>query len=286
MRPAQAPTLLPAAPVRRSWIGILTSVLIHGTVVGVVLWSEAKPDFHLFPQADSVELAARRSRAVGMVYIPPPAPSRVDGRSRIPKPEPKKEEIAPTPPPPPQVAEQPTPKGNEGSPSAEDNVPADGGQAAPSVVPQGLSAPLPPTETPKRHNPSIAFRGGSYGSALGRPDPSPAWRQPPTVEGATPRCTPGPARSASDPMDWGVVAGRIYRMGTSDPLPGADLQVLGTPYHTTSDQNGDYVLRFDAWPLKNCEQQFVRVTMDGFVTQTLVLSIGVTARSDVQLRGR
>ena len=87
-------------------------------------------------------------------------------------------------------------------------------------------------------------------------------------------------------MDWGVVAGRVYRLGTTDPLIGATLQVLGTPYSTISDEQGDYVLRFDAWPLKNCEAQYVRVQLNGFVAQTLVLTIGATTRSDVQLRGR
>ena len=102
----------------------------------------------------------------------------------------------------------------------------------------------------------------------------------------TPRCTPGPPRSAADPIEWGVVAGRVFRLGTTDPLVGATLQILGTPYSTISDEQGDYVLRFDTWPLRNCEAQYVRVQMDGFVAQTLTLSIGVTSRSDVQLRGR
>jgi hypothetical protein len=75
-------------------------------------------------------------------------------------------------------------------------------------------------------------------------------------------------------------------MGTTLPLVGATLQVLGTSYTTISDEQGDYTLKFDTWPLKNCEQQFVRVQLDGFVAQTLVLSMGATNRSDVTLRGR
>ena len=82
------------------------------------------------------------------------------------------------------------------------------------------------------------------------------------------------------------MAGRVYRLGTTDPLIGATLQVLGTPYTATSDEHGDYALRFDTWPLRNCQEEFVRVTLDGFVTQTLNLTIGAASRSDVQLRGR
>lgn len=288
MRPP-APPVLNATDVRRNpWIGIVTSVLIHSTIVTMVLWKEARPDFLLRATADSVELAARQAMAVNMMYLPPPAPSEVDGRSRV-KPPANVPKVPETPPPQPEtVAPEPTPtKGDEGAKSEEDNVPADGGSSAPTVVPDGFGAPTTPTETPRRRNPSIAFRGGVAGSSVAtRSDPSPAWQQPPTLAGATPRCRPGPPRSASDPIDWGVVSGRVYRLGTNIPLVGATLQVLGTPYVTTSDEQGDYTLRFDSWPLKNCEQQYVRVQLDGFVAQTLVLTMGATARSDVTMRGR
>ena len=285
MRPAQPPQLAPLPATRRPWIGVVSSVLIHGTLLTLVLWSEAHPNFSLRPQADSVELAARRARAVSMVYLPPPAPSPIDGRSRIPK---KKPDPAPAPPPPPAPPEErPPAKGDEGAKSAEDNVAADGGASAPSVVPEGLPTPAPPTEPPRRHIPSIAFRGGQPGaSEITRTDPSPTWQAPPTLAGATPRCIPGPPRSASDPIEFGVVQGRVYQLGTSLPLVGATLQVLGTPYSTVSDAHGDYVLRFDSWPLRNCQEEYVRVQLDGFVSQTLNLTIGSVARSDVQLRGR
>lgn len=250
---------------------MVTSILIHGTLLSLVLWHEARPAFLLRPQADSVEIATRRARQVGMVFLPPPAPSKDDGRSRVKQPAqlPKLED--PPPPPPVETTDRTAPKGDDGAPSIEDNVPADGGASAPS---------------PRRHNPSIAFRGGRIGSPLATTEPAPAWQQPPSVAALTPRCQPGPPRSATDPMDWGVVAGRVYSLGTTDPLVGATLQVLGTQYTTVSDEHGDYVLRFDAWPLKNCEAEYVRVQLDGFVSQTLVLGIGATARSDVQLRGR
>ncbi|HET7041909.1 MAG TPA: hypothetical protein VFI13_07810, partial [Gemmatimonadales bacterium] len=189
MRPPQPPQLIaPAAP-RRPWVGVVSSVIIHGTLLAIVLWSEARPDFSLHPQADSVEIAARRARAVSMVFLPPPAPSKIDGRSRIPKPKP---DPAPTPPPPVQPAEKPPAKGDEGARSAEDNPPADGGSAVPTTVPDPIPLPTPPTEAPRRHLPSIAFRGGQPGaSELTRTDPSPTWQAPPSLAGATPRCIPG-----------------------------------------------------------------------------------------------
>lgn len=258
---------------------------IHGSVLFLVLWAERGPDFTLRAHADSVELESRRARAMGMVFIPPPAPSDRDGRARVRRPAESPPAEA-TPPPPPVVADAAPAKGDEGSPSDEDNVPADGGVVAPADAPEGATAPLPVTETPRRRVPSIAFHGGRSGSMIGRTDARPVWREPPSLAGATPRCRPGPPRRASDPIDWGVVAGRIYQMGTTVPLAGANLSILGANYTTTSNENGEYVLRFDSWPLRNCEAQFVRVTLDGFVTQTLTLGIGAAMQSDVQLRGR
>lgn len=287
MRPP-APPVLTATTVRRSpWIGVLTSILIHSSIVTLVIWKEARPDFQLRAQADSVELASRRAKQVQMLYLPP-APSEVDGRARVRPPADVPKVVEPPPPPPETVAPEPEPvRGDEGARSEEDNVAADGGAAAPTAVPDGFGTPNPPTEAPRRRNPSIAFRGGTAGSStVTRTSELPAWQQPPTLAGATPRCRPGPPRSATDPIEWGVVSGRVYRLGTTLPLVGATLQVLGTPYTTVSDEQGDYTLRFDTWPLKNCEQQYVRVQLDGFVAQTLVLSMGATNRSDVTLRGR
>lgn len=288
MRPPEVPILLASEVPRRRplWVSVGTSVLLHGSLLALVLWTEARPDFALRPQADSVELASRRSRQVGMIFLPPPKPSEVDGRSRVVRP-PAPPEVQPPAPEPAQVAPDRTPpKGDEGAPSEEDNVPADGGASAPVEAPDVLAAPAPTSEAPRRHNPSIAFRGGRAGSAITTTNTTPDWQRSPSVADATPRCRPGPPRSATDPIDWGVVAGRVYQLGTTEPLVGAVLQVTGTPYTAVSDEHGDYVLRFDSWPLKNCEAQYVRVQLDGFVTQTLVLAIGTTTRSDVQLRGR
>ena len=286
MRPPQPPQIAIPSATRRPWLGVVTSVLIHGTLLTAVLWTESHPDFSLRPQADSVELAERQARAVRMVFLPPPAPSPIDGRAHTPRPKPKPDPVPP-PPPPEQTADRTPAKGDDGARSAEDNPPADGGSAAPSVAPDAITTPTPPTEAPRRHIPSIAFRGGQPGATdLTRTDPSPMWQSPPSIASATPRCIPGPPRSATDPVDWGVVQGRVFQLGTSVPLAGATLQVLVTPYSTVSDDHGDYTLRFDAWPLRNCQEEYVRVQMDGFVSQTLNLTIGVVARSDVQLRGR
>lgn len=287
MRAPEAPILTHDEPRRRPWwVSVGGSVLLHGSLLTLVLWTEARPEFLLRPQPDSVELAHRRAHAVQMVYLPPPQPSEVDGRSRLRRPPAPAAAEPPAPEPSVDTPDRAPPEGDEGAPSEEDNVPADGGATAPVEAPEVLAAPAPPSEAPRRRNPSIAFRGGRVGSPVTSVNNTPDWQRAASVADATPRCRPGPPRSATDPIDWGVVAGRVYRLGTTDPLVGAVLQVTGTPYSAVSDEHGDYVLRFDSWPLKNCEAQYVRVQMDGFVTQTLVLTIGATTRSDVQLRGR
>src|SRR6478609_4917547 len=116
MRPPEPPALT-ATTVRRSpWIGVVTSLLIHTTIVTMVIWKEARPDFRLRAQADSVELAARQARAVNMMYIPPPAPSEVDGRSRTKPPPDLPKTLVPPPPQPEKVAPEKDPaKGDEGA---------------------------------------------------------------------------------------------------------------------------------------------------------------------------
>jgi hypothetical protein len=251
------PVLSAPAP-RPTWLSGLTSVLIHGAILSVVVWAEARPELNLRARPDSLELAEQRSRMVRMVYIPPPAPSRVDGRALAPRSEPE----------PP--VEEPEEQPEEALPPAVEPPPT-------TEVP--LAAP-PAPRRPAR----IAFDPRRVRSSIARPEPTRTRPSDPTLEGLTARCTPGPARSASDPVQWGEMRGVVHQTGTSTPLAGAELQVLGTPYRATSDEHGRYTLRVDLWPLLNCEQQVVRVTLDGFIAQTLMLGIGNSSQSNVALR--
>jgi hypothetical protein len=251
--------VLSAPTPRPTWLSGLTSLLIHGAIVGVVVWAEAHPELNLRARPDSLALAEQQARAVRMVYLPPPAPSRVDGRAPLPRREPEPPVEEP-------VVEEPE------------------AETAPPVEPP------PPTEEPLAAPPAprrparIAFDPRRVRSTIARTEPSPTRPSDPTLEGLTRRCVPGPARSASDPVQWGEMRGVVHQTGTSLPLAGAELQVLGTPYRATSDEHGRYTLRVDLWPLLNCEQQLVRVTLDGFVAQTLTLGIGNTSQSNVALR--
>jgi hypothetical protein len=78
----------------------------------------------------------------------------------------------------------------------------------------------------------------------------------------------------------------VFRAGTSQPLPGAFLQILGTPYSTFADDNGDYTLEFDRTLVDDCRTQYVQVSKDGFAPQRLILSLGPRSSNDIPLRRR
>ena len=81
-----------------------------------------------------------------------------------------------------------------------------------------------------------------------------------------------------------VIAARVIDPVAGRPIPGAFLQILGTPYSTYSDGAGNYALRFNIALVANCRTQAVRVTAAGYSLQDLVLSTGVAWNNDIPLR--
>ena len=95
-----------------------------------------------------------------------------------------------------------------------------------------------------------------------------------------------PADSAA-PAQYGTVVGRIFRQDGREPLAGAHLQMLGTPYVAFTDSEGEYRFRFDLSLMDNCRTQYVRVTAKGYESRLLVLVVGPNVRSeDVRLQKR
>jgi hypothetical protein len=85
----------------------------------------------------------------------------------------------------------------------------------------------------------------------------------------------------------GTAVGRIFRSDNGQPLAGAHLVMLGTPYTAFTDDQGEYHFRFDMALVDNCRTQYVRVSADGYESRLLVLLIGPRTRSeDVVLRRR
>lgn len=84
-----------------------------------------------------------------------------------------------------------------------------------------------------------------------------------------------------------TVIGRVLANDQRSPLAGAHLQIVGTPFSTFSNSNGEYRLEFDPKLLERCRVQYVRVAREGFSGQLLTLSIGERITSDdVVLRRR
>jgi hypothetical protein len=93
-------------------------------------------------------------------------------------------------------------------------------------------------------------------------------------------------RDPSHPPELGTVTGRVFRAGTNQPLPGAYLQILGTPYATFADDEGDYTLEFDRSLVDECRTQYVQVSKDGFAPQRLILSLGSRTSNDIPMTRR
>jgi hypothetical protein len=94
------------------------------------------------------------------------------------------------------------------------------------------------------------------------------------------RASASAPRDSAGPTRYGVVVGKIFRQDNGQPLSGAHLQMLGTPYVTFSDGTGEYHFRFDLSLVDNCRTQYVRVTAPGYESRLLVLMVGANVRSD------
>ena len=78
----------------------------------------------------------------------------------------------------------------------------------------------------------------------------------------------------------GSATGRVLAVQGGAPMPNAHLQIVGTSFVTFTDNNGEYVLTFDASLLDQCRTQYVRVSAPGYEPRLLVLVIGRNVRSD------
>lgn len=268
---------LEESPLRRAWTGIASSTAVHLLLLGVVLWVERPQRFLLTRPVDSLQAAQRSRPQVNMVYLAPPRPRPLPPAIKV-GPQQPHPVTPPTPPAPP----PPSPDRNQTADPA--SAPSTGDVGSTPKPPDAPAVPVP--APPVHHLRSLAFHPGEFASPLTPPNPDPVWRRPPDLGTIGNKCVPGPrpVHGPDDPVKYGVVAGRVYRQGSDVPLAGADLQVIGTPYRTVSDSNGDYVLRFDADLLANCQVQNVQVTADGFISQSLILSSGPSTRNDINLR--
>lgn len=271
-RTLRTPLALPSR--RRPWAPTFASAALHLLVLALAAGLSRKES--------AVESAVEPSRPeaprVDMIYMPPPPmePER-------PQPAPPR----PRRPPPPLQRTDPEPEPN----APPEAVPVTGAEQATEETAAGSdeAEPATPTETVATLE-SEARRIFGRRRAGTRPGAGPQALRP--MEAWAPdnseRCVPqpAPARDTMAPLQLGTVVGRIFRQETGQPLAGAHLQMIGTPYVTFTDGRGEYRFRFDLALVDNCRTQYVKVSAPGYESRLLVLVVGPNRSEDVRLRRR
>lgn len=253
-------------PRQRGWIPIGVSAGLHLVllVLAVGLSRQAVVD-----PTEPRDGPLQKPRHIDMIYVPawevvPPA---------LPAPPPpiERTEAEPEPNAPPEATR------SAGVETPETAEPAGGG---PPTEPAEAEATLESEARRIFGRPRLATRPGAGPQAI-RPMESWAADRPE-------RCVPHPVmpRDSGAAVQLGTVEGRIFRQDTGQPLSGAHLQMIGSPYVTFTDGRGEYRFRFDLALVDNCRIQYVRVSAEGYESRLLVLVVGPHRSEDVRLRRR
>ncbi len=202
-----------------------------------------------------------------------PGPDQTPGsRAKV---DPTPEELPNAPP------DAPRTEATRPDPGDETEAPA---TAAVSPPPAAIAAPAATTAktaTLESEAQRIFGRPSSkLGPLAGQRDNRP-WETP--VELSRGCSLPAEEQDSTVPKGMAVVAGRILREGTNEPLSGARLQILGTQYGTWANSKGEYRLVFDRTLVDRCRTQSVRVTAPGYGSRDVILSVGERISSDVWL---
>jgi hypothetical protein len=293
MRPAveSAQIELPRVESGRSALALGASLAAHlllGTLAVVTTRREAAD-----PSSQPPAVEQRVELAELPLYVEPP-------KTELPRPELRRPEPpAPEPPravPRPQVRrDQPLPEEVTVRPEPPPRLPL--GEIPPATAPETADQP-PRVESPFPTQLSAAEvmesearrlfgpRNAGADRPLG-PLAARSWATEVT-EDRDNDCTPRPParREPGTPPEMGEVAGIVYREGTRQPLGGAFLQIMGTPYSAFADDRGAYTLRFDKALIDACRTQYVQVSKDGFAPRRLILSLGQRVSNDIPMARR
>jgi hypothetical protein len=278
--------VLPAAQGARWTPAFMLSAALHALVVVLAIAgsrverkSESRREPAAATRVQMIELPTLQ-RAAPPVPLPEPEDPPVRPR-RVPRPQvvrgdPIPEELS--------VRSEPEPE------ATPDRLPVASAPEPPATSPEPPAAPLDlaaAREAEMRSEAERLFGPRRLGSTRPPGPVSANWVNQITDDrdnDCTP--TPRPPRDPSVPPELGTVSGRVFRAGTDQPLPGAFLQILGTPYSTFADDDGDYTLEFDRSLVDDCRTQYVQVSKDGFAPQRLILSLGNRTTNDIPLRRR
>lgn len=293
MRPPEPlPTELPRIEGGRSAAALGVSIVAHLLVVALAVTGS-----RLDREKSDADAAPSTEQRVELVSLPP-----LPSRANPPPPPVRERQSEPAPEPPPERV--PRPQVRRAEPLPEDvtvrpeppppDLPL--GEIPPATAPETAQrppvSPSPvPAEVAAAEMESEArrlFGPRNYGAD--RP-PGPIAARSWATEVTEDRendCTPRPPapREPGAAPEMGSVAGIVYREGTRQPLAGAFLQIMGTPYSTFADDRGAYELRFDKALIDACRTQYVQVSKDGFAPRRLILSLGHRVSNDIPMSRR
>ena len=280
----------PPPPPQRPWISLGVSAALHAALLALAVLLTREP---VPPAPDERSAEPReRSRQVEMIYLPPPPVQRVQPPPPPPPPAPQP---PPPPPPPPPERNAPPPEKEQRRPEPDANAPPEAARSEGEEPakddpaggdPTGAAATKPGTPVPAE-NAAVTMESEArriFGRPRLGPRPGAGPRASRPMEAYLPdhpeRCTPKPPTDSAGAPQFGIVEGKIFRQDSGQPLSGAHLQMLGTPYVTFTDEGGEYHFRFDLALVDNCRTQYVRVTAPGYESRLLVLMVGPNVRSD------
>ena len=285
MQPRSEFPVLPAAQATRATPAFLGSALLHGVLVLLVI-AGSRDDRNFRDEGEAIPPQVR------MVELPayspavpaPPKRERPEARvpeKRVPRPqvvrgEPMPEEVT--------LRNEAVPEQARVPVAAAPEPPAAAPEPPPETAPVDVAAAR---EAEMRTEAQRLFGPRRLGSDRPPGPVSASWVNRLTDDRDN-DCTPRerPPRDPSQPPELGTVSGRVFRAGTTQPLPGAYLQILGTPYATFADDDGAYTLEFDRSLVDDCRTQYVQVSKDGFAPQRLILSLGSRTSNDIPLQRR
>jgi hypothetical protein len=284
---------------RHPWLWLADSVVVHtALVILVILLMRQGQDVE--DDQDARERAAAEREHVMPFYLPPPRPKPTPPSPRPAPPPPPKAVTPPPPTPPVEVA--PPPQVRQPVPEPEPNAPPEEKRstgtnespdkdAGPKAEAEADRSAAPPADLAERMMEAEAKR--IFGRRKVGPPAGAGPRDVRPLEAFLPdrpdKCVPKPVApvESAGPPKMGTAVGRIFRSDNGRPLAGAHLVMLGTPYTSFTDEQGEYQFRFDMALVDNCRTQYVRVSADGYESRLLVLVVGPRTRSeDVVLRRR
>jgi hypothetical protein len=282
--------MLPAPPVApRSGYGTATSIVLHLLLLLLVFRTVTQNR-----RAEAAQQAHTETIRPIPLFFAPPRPAATPRQA--PAPLPPAVPVTPGPDATPGTTARvtPTPESDPNAPpktrreEASRPDPGSADQPAsstpePTAPPASLAAPGNNRPTLESEAQRLFGRPSSkLGPLAGVRDNRP-WESPIELNSRGCALPPPDSSDGTTPPGMAVVSGRVFNEHTGEPLAGARLQILGTPYGAFADGKGEYTLYFARTLVDRCRSQSVRVSAPGYRGRDVILYLGATPNGDVPL---